>query len=105
MLASDRQIEQTPNLAQFVDRPIYLEPTLDFINYLNKNYKQMQRFIEISGLQEELQDERERTIFVPNDEAFRSLPWSVIEQMYNNNTFLRSKYTQFVAPKHHSTLN
>ena len=66
LLASDKPIDNTPNLAQFVDRPIYLQPTLGLIDYLDRNYKQMLRFIEISGLQEELQDERERTVFVPN---------------------------------------
>ena len=66
LLASDKQIDNTPNLAQFVDRPIYLQPSLGLIDYLDRNYKQMLRFIEISGLQEELQDERERTVFVPN---------------------------------------
>lgn len=71
MLASDRLIEPTPNLAQFVDKPIYLKPTLNLIDYLNKNYKQMLRFIEISGLQEELQNDKERTFFIPNDDAFR----------------------------------
>lgn len=96
LLTSDIPIEKTPNLAQFVDKPIYLGPTLNLIDYLNKNYKQFLRFVEISGLQDELQNDKERTLFVPNDEAFRSLSWPVIEQMYNNNTFLKSKFVCFI---------
>lgn len=71
LLAADRQIESTSNLAQFVDRPIYLKATLNLVDFLNENYKQMLRFVEIAGLQDELLDDKERTIFVPNDEAFR----------------------------------
>lgn len=62
----------------------------------------MLRFIEIAGLQDELQDDqKERTIFVPNDDAFRSLPWPIIEQMYNNNTFLRSMFVLSNEIDHH----
>jgi transforming growth factor-beta-induced protein len=102
----DIPITNTNNLIHIIDRVLYPKQELNLLELMEQNpdLSQMLSFLTLSGLQNELTANNSLTIFCPNDEAFRAIPWPVTQQMLSNNTFLRLLMANpIIAGKHYST--